>query len=194
MKHVEEDDPECQQESATRDLLEIVRTKLLVVPLPPNRPTSEGGLISPGPALAPPAIGEDVTRYRATAREFRDALDSVIRKFYKRNYVLTGKGRQGIKTPQPKPKSNDLLSANAAAGQKSRVRGAGASGMIKTAQGDYRLPPLKDWDFPVDEAFAEQIQSQVGSQALRPRSSKPATLCEPCKKLVRLNALITSLW
>lgn len=39
---------------------------------------------------------------------------------------------------------------------------------------------LKGWEFPVDNTFAEKVVAQVGSQALSPRSSTPAQLCERC--------------
>lgn len=108
MDQIQNMDPECSQESAIRDLLSVVRTKLLVIPLPPNRTRS----FNPGPGLVPPAEGEQITRYRATASEFRDALDGILSKVSRPGYLLTGKTRDNIKPPAPK--SDDMLSPKAA--------------------------------------------------------------------------------
>ncbi|KAF2265195.1 HET-domain-containing protein [Lojkania enalia] len=91
MDHIQKD-PECSQDSAIRDLLYIVRTKLLVVPLPPRRQSTMGM----GPSLAPPAPGES------------------------------------------------------------------------------------DWEYLVDEPFADKVLKKIGYRALAPRSSVPAKLCRDC--------------
>lgn len=74
-------DPDCQREqTAIGDLLSLVRRRLLVVALPTRRtfqpePThSLSGIIVTGPG--PKEDHELVTR--ATAQEFRDALDDII--------------------------------------------------------------------------------------------------------------------
>lgn len=114
MDHIQNTDPECSQESAIRDLLNVVRTKLLVVPLPPNRASAMPGAdtLRPGRGLAPPGIGETVTNYRATAREFREALDKILEKVRKPGYLLTDKVRANARPPAAK--MSDLLSPNVA--------------------------------------------------------------------------------
>jgi serine/threonine protein kinase len=67
IEHIETNDPECSQDSAIRDLLAIVREKLLVVRLPPTSVSSRSG----GRTLAPPALG-GASQFRATAEEFRE--------------------------------------------------------------------------------------------------------------------------
>lgn len=107
MDHLQDKDPECKGDSAMRDLLVIVRTKLLVVPLPPHRSSTLRG----GPRLAPPALGESKTFYRATAAEFRDALDAILGKVSQPAYLLTGRDRSGVKGPSS---TSNLLSPTTA--------------------------------------------------------------------------------
>ena len=96
--HIQNTDPECSQDSAIRDLLSIVQTRLLVVPLPPDQASSP----RLGPPLAPPEINETVTNYRASASQFRDALDRILLKMDVPGYVLTGKQRIDVRTPGQK--------------------------------------------------------------------------------------------
>ncbi|KAI4621856.1 hypothetical protein J4E80_004229 [Alternaria sp. BMP 0032] len=98
INHIENTDPECAQDSALRDLLRLVREKLLVVPLPPNRESS----LTAGRVLVQPGVGETITRYRATADEFRDALDKILSKVDAPNYLLTGGKRENVKAPLPR--------------------------------------------------------------------------------------------
>lgn len=92
MNYIQDTDPECLQDSAIRDLLKLVREKLLVVPLPPSIPTS----------FRDPMIqwsGETITSYRATAAEFREALDNILSRASRPGYLLTAKDRSDIKLP-----------------------------------------------------------------------------------------------
>jgi hypothetical protein len=48
---------------------------------------------------------------------------------------------------------------------------------------DYSLPPLKDWEFPVDNLFAEHVFTAVGSETLlpAPEARQPGgSLCSRC--------------
>jgi serine/threonine protein kinase len=98
--YLRNNDPECAggQESAIADLLHIVHTQLLVVPLPPDRQSSLHG----GRPLAMPALGESRASYRATASEFRDSLDNILKKVDKPGYLVSGKSRHNFRLPQPK--------------------------------------------------------------------------------------------
>ncbi|KAF2677147.1 HET-domain-containing protein [Lentithecium fluviatile CBS 122367] len=58
------------------DLLDVVRTKLLVVDLPPNRPPSTTGFHG----LAPPGPDGEKKLQRATAAQLRDALHEILAK------------------------------------------------------------------------------------------------------------------
>lgn len=51
---------------------------------------------------------------------------------------------------------------------------------------DYSLPPLKNWEFPVDNLFAERVFTAVGSEILlpAPEARQPGdNLCYQCKRL-----------
>ncbi|KAF2188522.1 hypothetical protein K469DRAFT_565361, partial [Zopfia rhizophila CBS 207.26] len=184
MDHIQNTDPECAQgtESAMSDLLNIVRTKLLLVPLSPTRASS----MHRGRGFALPAAGETITNYRATASEFRDCLDKILSKVNKPGYLLTGKGRENVKPPQTKL---SFLSPKAA------QRAAGATGQRLSPRGRQTISGvmgdafkvgrsiyfLKGWEFPVDNAFANNVLAEVGPQALLPQSSVPAKLCGRCK-------------
>ncbi|EAT85373.2 hypothetical protein SNOG_06722 [Parastagonospora nodorum SN15] len=89
MDHIQKEDPECHIESASalKDLLYIVREKLLVVDLPPTRGSAlaDGG----GARGFAPAFVGGRTKYRATAAEFRKALDAIQKKGKDSAYVFT---------------------------------------------------------------------------------------------------------
>jgi hypothetical protein len=48
---------------------------------------------------------------------------------------------------------------------------------------DYSLPPLKDWEFPVDNHFAQEVADRVGNATFSPKARPMPTLCKRCKKL-----------
>jgi serine/threonine protein kinase len=93
-------DPECSKNSAINDLLKLVKTKLIVVKLPPNRPsTLDGPSIN---RFQPPEEDDDnpLQGVRATARIFRDGLDEILDKVNRKTpeYLVTGRPR---KSPKP---------------------------------------------------------------------------------------------
>jgi len=92
ISNIRQTDPECSQESAIKDLLDLVDTRLLVVRLPQNRPTTMG---ETGRSMPPPPDPEtDEGGVRATARIFRNQLDMILSKIEtKPGYLLTGKAR-----------------------------------------------------------------------------------------------------
>jgi serine/threonine protein kinase len=120
MDYIQNKDPECSQDSAIRDLLIMVRTKLLVIPLPPGRASS----FTPNQGFLVPGVGETVTKYRTTARGFREALDEILSKVERPGYLLTGTGRMNVQPPLPK--STNLLSPNVAQRKEIRMDGLGA--------------------------------------------------------------------
>ncbi|KAH7385408.1 hypothetical protein DE146DRAFT_748230 [Phaeosphaeria sp. MPI-PUGE-AT-0046c] len=130
--HIETQDPEFSQDSALKDLLALVRDKLLVVRLPASSVSSRSG----GRTLAPPALG-GASQFRATAEEFRDALRDILARTKHDTYLFS----------------------------------------------DYSLPPLKDWQFPVDNRFAEQVASRISNTAFNPQHKKTHNLCNRCRSL-----------
>lgn len=103
LDHIRHKDPACREGTAIFDLLELVRDKLLVIRLPPNRPSvlfqasrSPAGL----PTLNPDV---EIPGCRATAKILRNRLDAILRKIRNEveypDYLLTGIDRQDIRAP-----------------------------------------------------------------------------------------------
>jgi serine/threonine protein kinase len=109
MDHIEKTNPAGPYGSAIRDLLQLVRTRLLVVSLPSNRPSN---VETSGLSLPQPGPGEPITRYRATALELRTALNRILLKTNKPGYLLGERANGQIPTPSFTP--SDLLSPPAA--------------------------------------------------------------------------------
>ena len=186
MSHLEKHEPECQTEtkSALGDLLGIVREKLLVVQLPPNRLTA----ISGGRTLQPPALGESKTRYRATAAEFRAALDRILQNAERSGYIFTGKERNRISMPSTKTGSLRPPQLRVGGAKELAVTlppsGPLLSGVLGRPIGaDYALPPLEDWTFDVDNGFAERVFAKIGTQSFPLAATKSQSLCNQCSNL-----------
>jgi serine/threonine protein kinase len=178
MDHVQTKDPECSagRDSATKDLLKIVRDMLLVVNLPPNR---KSGTMR-GRPLLPPALGQSIAHYRATAAQFRDALDRILGKRDVPGYIFTGKDRTNVRTPTF---TAPMLSPNSASLPLSNLQPSGPlkSGVLGRPIGtDYTLPPLKDWEFQIDNSFADKVVDTVGMQAFMPQADINHQLCTLC--------------
>ncbi|KAM0552705.1 hypothetical protein ACHAPJ_007802 [Fusarium lateritium] len=91
MKHILEVDPECNRPtpSVIRDLIELVRDRLLVVELPKDRMNDE-----------------EIKRCRATADELEAKLSNIKRhatedEDRKGNYLFSGESRAGALPPRP---------------------------------------------------------------------------------------------
>lgn len=185
IEHIETNDPECSQPSAIGDLLRIIKEKLLVVALSPSRASGSRS----GRGFAPPEFGQTVTRYRATAVDFRSALDEILENINNSDYLHHGGDRSGVRAPLP---PSDMLSPNI--GDREVAANAKANGLqVRLATGvltglpgrliqpaDYTLPPLKDWQFNVDNQFAVTVRDEVGFQAMIPTVITPARLCTRC--------------
>jgi serine/threonine protein kinase len=106
MHHIQNTDPECSDDSAIKDLLTLVRTKLLVIALPPGRMSNLEGKSR----LMHPPLEETTVRHRGTALQFRDGLDIILSRSSEPKYLLRGNLRQNVKTPQRTPRRSELLS------------------------------------------------------------------------------------
>lgn len=105
MQRIQLSDPECSQDTAIRELLDIVRNRLLVVSLGISRKDS---------IISSSVAGSASPKGRATAAEFRGRLDIILEKGKKTpNFFTTGRSREGIRLP----KRTDFLSPNSAAQQ-----------------------------------------------------------------------------
>jgi serine/threonine protein kinase len=94
MERIRISDPECSQDTAIKDLLDIVRNRLLVVNLEPgplNRKDSVASMFDTRKAIP---------GFRATAAEYRNYLDTILGKAKENpNYLWTEKCREGIRLP-----------------------------------------------------------------------------------------------
>ncbi|KAF2714315.1 hypothetical protein K504DRAFT_528668 [Pleomassaria siparia CBS 279.74] len=197
INHIKDYDPECSQDSAIRDLLNIVRERLLVVNLPINHMSITQG----GRMLAPPALGEPVTRYRATAAEFREALDEILGKMVltrtnEFGYHFTGNNRANATIPRPPVSGPNLvviatLPATAAPLRDAdRENGPNApqEQLLTGIRGqptklDYTLPPLEDWEFIVDNDFVDCLLPKVNQDIFSPQKPPSTRLCSRCVSL-----------
>jgi serine/threonine protein kinase len=93
--NIKANDPECSKNSAINDLIDLVRDKLLVVSLPPSRMSS----LSSHRLLPPPELGHHMTRYRATAAEFRESLDRILEKAIDPGYLHIEADRSDVHVP-----------------------------------------------------------------------------------------------
>jgi serine/threonine protein kinase len=186
VKAMQETDPECSSNTALGELLQLVQEKLLIVPLPPNRESSTGS----GRTLAPPAIGEAVTRYRATAAELRTSLDCILNNVNRPGYLLAGAPRVSVQLPI---KQSSMLTPAAAANRHegpvfpklAASQGPLLSGVlgrpIRTS--DYALPPLKDWEFSVNNHFAQALTARVKRSKWPSSPNRHTKLCDRCLNL-----------
>ncbi|KAF1913083.1 hypothetical protein BDU57DRAFT_541758 [Ampelomyces quisqualis] len=176
MDHIASKDPECSEQSAIHDLLNLIQDKLLVVRLPPSSVSSRSG----GRTLAPPALGRPA-QFRATAEDFRDALQDILHKAQSSSYLFTGKDRTNAKPPA------SMLAPGTQRADATRANPAPTSvysGVLgRPIRLDYSLPPLKDWEFPVDNHFARDVALRVGNANFLPDSKITSTLCKRCRKL-----------
>ena len=100
ISHIKATHPECQRESAIRDLLQLVEERLLVVPLPARRPTT----------------WHDTSRHnsqadpippRATSRQFESAMNTILNKVRRsESYLLR---TPDVRSSTPPPDYTSLL-------------------------------------------------------------------------------------
>lgn len=89
-------DQECQGSTAIGDLLNIAKTKLIVVQLPPRRHTDQ---IGAGRGTSN-SNAHDTVQFRARATDLLNALRGVLEKGEKNNeYWITGKPRDNLTGP-----------------------------------------------------------------------------------------------
>ncbi|PKS06830.1 hypothetical protein jhhlp_006906 [Lomentospora prolificans] len=165
-------DAEIQGDSALRDLLEIVKTKLLVV----RYRLEMGGRGESQPEFpeivvtqhgewpkvsAPVTTGPTLVNVRATAAELRSALQVIKTKIKKdRRYLLRSTAKRAPPPTQStllRPPSNTVVSK------------------------DYALPKNLSWQFPVDNQFAGTVLASGKFNQLLPQDF--VQLCSDCNHL-----------
>lgn len=187
IEHILKTDPECSGTSALRDLLEVVKTKLLVVSLPPNRQSSLTGGV--GRTFEMPSPGEAKRHYRATAESLVGSLDDILAKLVDDTYAATGRRREGVRPPSSQSGLLTTSSANRRQGGMSLTPSLRvdheimrAADVTKGAKLDYTLPP-KDWQFTVDNVFADAVLTQLRQKKSILWDSECANLCSRCQSL-----------
>lgn len=126
MNYITAKDPECTQASSTamKDLLDMVRTKLLVVPLSKRRESSDVMAEPTHPAGGVSVTREDLDErttgpFRASAGIFRSSLDDILGKAKSNeSYLFTGTKRENLQGPFHIPQivtQDGLLSPDSAA-------------------------------------------------------------------------------
>lgn len=183
--HLLDKEPECSGNSAIRDLLQLVKTKLLVVNLPPRRPSMPLEDAQDVRSFHQFGLGDDSNGYRTTAKGFCDALDKIIIKLNDENYVLTSKSRDKRKLPTILRKGSSLIVEAVTVHPAREARYS--SNISRTISRDYSLPPLQDWEFPVDNEFAEKVVARLDPKSFYPGGVSKvvsiARLCSRCEKL-----------
>ncbi|KAF2120730.1 hypothetical protein BDV96DRAFT_484564 [Lophiotrema nucula] len=182
MDHIQRNDPEFSQNSALNDLLDIVRSKLLVVSLP-NRSLPFGDA-EPGIKITPPVSLEGPpTRYRATAQEFVEALDNILSKIYLPGYLITGKARE-VFMPPSKPSTMPLLiPPRVTPGATLDVSSINEGTVAMPSVVGYTIPSYETWEFPVDNDFAEKVLAKLGPKPFHPDNPTLPDLCDRCVSL-----------
>lgn len=189
MDHMQKEDPELQVESnsSLKDLLHIVREKLLVVDLPPTRGSALGSG-GAGRGFAPSFVGEK-TKYRTTAAELRHALDVIQRKASNSKYVCTGQDRSSISWPAPPNAYGSTLEPRVQGNYSLRPRSDSKIAPLSTGimnrnvSADYSLPPLESWEFAVDNEFAGRVLSRISRPESEPHDTIRNKLCRRCADL-----------
>jgi serine/threonine protein kinase len=188
-------DQECRAEDGTaiRDLINIIKKKLLVVKLGPAT-TSDNTAPS-----SPPSLSTTLTGFRASAREFVVELDTIFAKGERNErYWYTGKPRGHLvqlpKTPSQAPES--LLSPDSAhrKGIPTRQKEPpipttsedltfAVPLVTQSVKDEYRnAAQIDKTNFPVDNKFAAEIVNAIGV-GLFPKYTAPIRRCDDCQKL-----------
>ncbi|KAG4432452.1 hypothetical protein IFR05_012067 [Cadophora sp. M221] len=168
-------DPECKSgvHSAIKDLLSLVRTKLLVVNLKQGSPS------------------------RATAQELHQALDDIVQRGEKdENYWYTGSSRSHMqRLPTLQSMRPSLLSPASALGPRgplaNRLETTPSEGITITVpsvtqaiRSEYRNAENIDiTNYPVDNKFADALVRTVRTEELFPPNIESTQLCDDCLKM-----------
>lgn len=170
-------DQECKSgvNSAIKDLLFIVRTKLLVVNL---------------------NLGSGA---RATAKELRSALQEIVDKGEKNeSYWYTGLSRSdNLSLPRLRSSGSNYLSPASALGvgahlaptinvspsEESTLKLVVPS-VTQALRNEYRNAANIDiTEFPVDNKFAEEISKTISTEQLFPKAPEPTDRCDRCRRM-----------
>ncbi|KAI0539607.1 HET-domain-containing protein [Xylaria digitata] len=165
-------DPECKQYTALRQLLELVRDRLLVVAIPSRSKPDE-------------AI------YRATSGELHRKIEN-IRRTAKQDdeYLFTGTDRRQVKAPSPFSASNKIIPKPQT--RQSQDHLGVHHSLTHDSYQHAMVSPLDDstnldscWEFFEDDIICARMMKSKGFSTLSicPESTMPTSLCERCRTL-----------
>ncbi|KAF2009060.1 hypothetical protein BU24DRAFT_497614 [Aaosphaeria arxii CBS 175.79] len=182
MAHIRNNDPECSRDSAIRDLLDLVQYRLLVIDTSPYHVSTRE---QHSRRTASPDSKETMTRYRATAVELRNSLDTISSKIVrslelKTGYLVTHKSRANIRLPIPQDYIKHRLEVPSSSGMPYQQ---GESVTSRELDADYSLPPLKEWQYIIDNSFVEDYILSSANSRERFSKYKLSKLCSRCSKL-----------
>ncbi|KAK0662972.1 HET-domain-containing protein [Cercophora samala] len=177
-------DPECRENTALRDLLKIVETKLLVVELRDNH-------LGPFNGSSPPKSGDGSRVYSG---ELMKSLNEIVSRGQEREkYWFTGISRKYIKDlrvqngpPLLLAPPKDKTKAPGVEHQHRRLRAVGHDddGSLPEIRVDEEpsLAQLDKTEFPVDNRFAAQLVADLASRSLYSLAPQTSTarLCQTC--------------
>ncbi|KAK1635547.1 hypothetical protein BDP81DRAFT_350654 [Colletotrichum phormii] len=179
-------DHQCGRDSAIGDLLNLVRTRLLIVPLLMQAPTrnlyvpqttfTENKSIS---VTSASQTTFEIGPYRADAKAMRSGLEDILQKADSdRNYLSKAQDRRHLNGPAstiPRSQSHDLLSP----GMADKPRGN------NLFPGTLQAQRLSDhWRFSRDNSFARRYIRKVHDKIPDDLSlPQVQNLCQRCEKL-----------
>ncbi|ENH62796.1 hypothetical protein FOC1_g10006259 [Fusarium oxysporum f. sp. cubense race 1] len=176
ISHIKTTHPECQEESAIKDLLQLVEERLLVVPLPVRRPTTLLDTSRQSNRSPLPDSQDVPNQPRATSKEFENAMNVILEKVGRcQNYLLRS---SDLRSSAPPPNFTPLLHP-----------GMGYLTSKASTLGKRLAPPstgsrLEKWEFPIDNTFAKKvIRDTHGGSWFPAHTSSTAELCHRCRSL-----------
>jgi serine/threonine protein kinase len=183
MDHITRCDPECQQDTATRDLLRVVKTKLLVIDTLEDWVVNWQTIDFTGKRIPAPLFEREM------AKIFRKAAGNP-------KYLYTGIRRDVAMGPKSFPHNQEALEMSAAVLPEPLLHPNKAKTPKKNdaalLRGDKKkhyahesgLQPRFErvWEFEKDNEFASLVLQRVGKAAMSP-PLEPPKLCGRCRKL-----------
>ncbi|KAI0414895.1 heterokaryon incompatibility protein-domain-containing protein [Xylaria grammica] len=156
-----EKDPECKQYTALRQLLELVKNRLLVVAIPSNSRPKED-------------------TYRATAGELYNEVDKIrITANREDEYIFTGTDRREVETPSP------FIASKKRIPKPKTAQSQGHLGVHNSLAHDSYPHAMLDihWEFFEDDLMSAWAMENKGFNNSLSVSPGTTTVCERCLTL-----------
>ncbi|KAI0140487.1 hypothetical protein GGR57DRAFT_425286 [Xylariaceae sp. FL1272] len=189
--YMETNNRECRKDSAIGDLLNLVKSKLLVVELSEKAKSGRRERTLPAMPLFNSSSVASGESFRGTSQDFLDEIDMILSRLTDAKtgevYGVLNTGQEGVVT-LPLNFSHHFRNPSSAThlGISQENGGGPRSGMPmrpKGANNDYALPPLKEWEYLVKNEFAMEVVKRLGAETLLPRSPGEPELCAQCRRL-----------